>query len=596
MCIGGEEEDKLISVWEAFLELHKEYMTKPRQQHVLLLGLVVILSLLLRLTELAKKPLWGDEILTVIFSLGHSFNHLPLGEVFPLDFLPGIFTFTPKGCAFVAETVSRESTHPPLFFCLLHAWLGGIKPNASFEETVWQARFLPALFGVAATFSMYCLGRIAFSATTGLMASAFMAVSPFAVYLSQETRHYTLAILLIILSLIKLISMQQDYSRLGKIKPENWLAWVVFTTLGFYTHYFFILVYLSQIGALLFWFFWQYWQRQKVKCLLSWIRHFYICVLPPILFSPWLSVLLQHSTRPETEWFKPFEPTLLNYIIPLYQILIGWVLMVIALPVETPYLWLTIPSALLMLIFAFFLGRDVWQRLPQLFSNRNLVYQQSTIIFCGFIVLNLVQFLLIIYLLGKDITSAIRYHFVYYPAICLLLAACFTFPKNPRQDKGKEGIKLSYLTVFLMGLLSSLCVVYGLVFEKPYKPELVAGNLNLEAEKPLIVVSGYSKYQEIALGLGFALELYKRRQSSSTFWSFVNTKNGYHTVWQFLSNLDNSIANKSPNLWLIAPGLRRQDFPPSLSLSSSNICLIDTHHHYRIGIPYQLYRCLPSSK
>ncbi|HIK38368.1 MAG: glycosyltransferase family 39 protein [Geminocystis sp.] len=567
-------------------------MSRPRQ-HLLLLGLIVILSLLLRLTELAAKPLWVDEILTVIFSLGHSFDNRPMPQIFPIDFLPNIFTFNPQSCAQIAETVSRESTHPPLFFCLLHGWLGWIKPNASLEEIVWQARFLPAAFGVAATVAMYFLGRVAFSPTTGLIASAFMAVSPFAVYLSQEARHYTLPMLLIILSLTELISMQRNYTCWGKIRAKNWLPWVIFTTLGLYTHYFFILVYFSQIGALFCRQFWLLWRGEKFKSFLLWSRSFYVCLLPLILFSPWLSILLQHSGRPETEWFKPFEPSFLNYIIPLYQIMIGWILMVIALPVETPCLWLTIPSALLMFTFAFLVGKYVWRGLFQSLYSGDCLQRESTIIVCSFILLNLLQFLLIIYLLGKDITSAIRYHFVYHPAICLLMAACFTHPLG--QNKRKEKIKLSYSTVLLVGLLSSLCVVYGLVFEKPYKPELVARNLNLEAEKPLIVVSGYSKYQEIALGLEFALELYKQRHYLPTYWLFVDTKNGYNPVWQFLSNLDNSFASKFSNLWIIAPGLRRQDFPSNLSFSGSGMCVIDSQHHYRIGIPYQLYRCFPFS-
>ena len=71
-------------------------------------------------------------------------------------------------------------------------------------------RSLPALIGVIEIAAIYCLNRLVFSKSAALMAAALMAVSPFAVYLSQEARHYTLPMLLTTLALLGLIKIQQS--------------------------------------------------------------------------------------------------------------------------------------------------------------------------------------------------------------------------------------------------------------------------------------------------------------------------------------------------------------------------------------------------
>jgi uncharacterized membrane protein len=602
------------------------------KQHYLLLAGIIILSTALRFTGLGAKPLWLDEILTTLFSLGHSFNHIPLDRIFSLAELPNIFTFNPQAtCPQIAETVSRESTHPPVFFCLLHSWLGRMKPTATLPDIVWQVRSLPAFFGVANVAAIYLLGRVAFSPNTGLIAAAFMAVSPLAVYLSQEARHYTLPLLFITLSLTSLIQIQRDFANQQKnrqisvkppflrgvggsltillksensIRPKIWIPWVIFNTIGLYIHYFFILVLAAQIGAICLWQLWQTCQTVTKKekfNILSIIRNFItsilpfsFCGLPLILFWPWVSVLLQHSSRQETEWFKPFEPSWLDYIVPIYQIIMGWVLMAIALPVENQPLWIAIPCGLFMVGFAIVLGRYIWEKLPQLYNK--LPLQKPTVILSLFTLLILAEFLIIVYILGKDITSAVRYHFIYYPSICVLLAACFTH-KSTNEDNLSQAHHKIWLfyekLVTLIGLLSSIFVVGGLVFQKPYHPALVAKHLNLEPENPLMVIVGYENFQEVALGLSFASSLYRQRDqtlSPPIYWLFADRTEGYHTLWPKLPNLENIAINETLNLWIVAPGLRQREYPENLLLASSN-CTIDRNQYYRIGIPYQLYRC-----
>jgi len=213
----------------------------------LLLASLLTLGAILRFWNLALKPLWLDEVITALFSFGRSYSDVPLEVVFPLSFLQQIFTLKPAAsCSQITHNLIAQSTHPPLFFCLMHSWVEAPLVNAISPSWVWTLRSLPALFGVCAIAAMYWLNATAFSATAGLAGAAMMAVSPFAVYLSQEARHYTLPLLLITLSLIGLVQIQQALVYSRHLRTQVWLGWAITNAIGLYVHYFFILAFIAQ--------------------------------------------------------------------------------------------------------------------------------------------------------------------------------------------------------------------------------------------------------------------------------------------------------------------------------------------------------------
>ncbi|WP_335337785.1 hypothetical protein [Nostoc piscinale] len=117
--------------------------------------------------------------------------------------------------------------------------------------------------------------------------------------------------------------------------------------------------------------------------------------------------------------------------------------------------------------------------------------------------------------------------------------------------------------------------------------------MNLDPTIPIMLVTGYSSYQNVALGLSFALALEPLRNANkSDNFAFVNQNSPVIPFWQKLAQLP--IPDSSPlNLWIVAPGLRKRDYQPQVKLSNEQIiCNIDPTQHYRIGIPYQLYRCI----
>jgi hypothetical protein len=264
------------------------------------------------------------------------------------------------------------------------------------------------------------------------------------------------------------------------------------------------------------------------------------------------------------------------------------------------------------LVMLGFFSWVVWQSfrgLKQLW--RSPTTHLATFTLAGFILCVLLEFFAIVYILGKDITVGFRYNFVYYPALCALLAASLV---NGRRQKGifsflqrfyKLRSRLSpsslrtYFIILFVGVLSCVFVVSNLAFQKGFNPQKVAQDMNLEPTLPLMVVMGYQDSQDVALGLSFALALDKVRtlpQNSSlekttdTYFAFLNRSTGYESVWQKLSVLPVPSMTRW-NLWVVAPGLKRRDYPPQLAIANQSTCHIDLTHHHRIGIPYQMYEC-----
>ena len=598
-----------------------------KTRHYLTLAAIVLLGALLRFWHLDLKPLWLDEVITALFSFGRNYYEVPLNEAFSLSALERVFTLQAEtSCAQIAQTIASQSVHPPLFFCWMHDWLRWL--NGVPLSWVWKLRALSALIGVVAIAALYQLNRVAFSPAAGLTGAMVMAVSPFAVYLSQEARHYTLPMLLVILALLGLYQVQTDlYQR--QLRPGIWLGWMIVNSLGFYVHYFFLLAFVAQIATLLV-------NVLTFKALptvhpspyrLHPTRALIAVTLAAtgvcLTYLPWLPTFLSHINRPETNWMKPFEPDWMDAIAPLYQFPMGWILMAIALPVENQPDWLAVVMVLLMVIFTIWLLWQISSRLGQLWSNPET--HLATRMLVMFVACVVLEFLAIVYLLGKDITSVPRYNFLYFPAICALLGACLAQPNmTKREDEGTQRQPLHSVLhpffaqhliwiVLFVGVLSSTLVVSNLVFLKPYQPDRIASHMRLESDASFLVSMAYGDLQDVALGLSIALALQNgddRAQASHQF-AFIprvrpaNTAPAnasdrpsaaptYEHVWENLAVLKQPLSTPL-SLWVVAPGLKKDNYPAMLSLQSpagaAIDCTVDRDRFYRRGIPYQQYRC-----
>ncbi|BAZ07520.1 glycosyltransferase family 39 protein [Calothrix sp. NIES-3974] len=572
--------------------------------HYLGLTGILILGLLLRLWNLDLKPLWLDEVITAIFSLGKNYHLLSLNQVISITQVQEIFTYQPTSCRQITQNLISQSTHPPLFFCAMHRWMGWLQLAGI--NWVMGLRLLPAIFGVSAIASTYVLTRLAFSPTTGLIAAMVMAVSPFGVYLSQEARHYTLPILMITLALIAQIRIQQDALIRGKPRWWLWCSWILVSSLGLYTHYFMILVVIAQIVTHLGFI---SKHRQQISHLKTNLIGLGISIIViTCSYIPWLTNLLTHSKASETDWLS--QP---QHIAPIYHTILNWLLMIIALPVEHQPLLVTIPSAITMLVFGLWFGNFFPTRLRQLLKSQKT--NTITFTFIGITGCLILEILIISYVFQKDITSVPRYSFIWYPSAIILIAATLdkkilkhqlNQSENSNREKylqnsPKKTFKnlqnylnpspnTTLLIIITLSITSSILVNHNLVFQKPFLPEKTATNLFLEQSKPTLIIMGYHNYQDIALGLSFALATPPKYQNYTKF-ALLQQSTDFSQFWQNLAQLE-TIKTPHINLWVFAPGRRRRDYPTQIiTTDTKNLCNIDQNHHYRIGIPYQLYRC-----
>ena len=594
--------------------------------HFFCLLIIIIIAIILRFYNLDSKTLWIDEIITALVSLGNSYDNLPLNSLIHPQDIINIFQFqNDSSCSVIIETLTDQSTHPPLFFCLLNIWLR--KWQNSDMNLLWQLRILPAVFGVVIVYLIYVLNRSLSSQKNALFASALMAVSPFGIYLSQEARHYTLAILLILLGLILLIRNIKDLEQ-GKTELKFWLMWSIVMGISFYCHYYCLLAYIAQLCSLALYLFIH---SKYVEIILQYVNNFIFFIgkrihidqifqpfiifldslkkisisthrikldqkkliviivsflLPIIIFSPWFSIVIYHAGSDKTSWLS--SP---NLISPFYQTVMAWILMIIALPVESPLWTIQILSGLVMVIFVIYVGNIIlqnwsytWNKYPQ------LLILFSYIFFCAAILI------VLSYIFDKDLTIVPRYTFFYYPA-CISLISLFIYPDSSSRNfkhnnqqkfyKDKKNKPNKLFFILIITLISSLCVLHNLVFQKPYEPTRIAQQFNQTKQKVMLVLN-YKDTNEIAFSLSYAYALSNLSSiNPETDIAIFDYSESYVQVWNQLSQLD-----VEPSLlWVVAPGLVFKTYPQQILFANLVECTIDPDEYHRLGFPRQLYRC-----
>ncbi|AFZ42669.1 hypothetical protein PCC7418_0439 [Halothece sp. PCC 7418] len=414
------------------------------------LMIILILGSFLRGMNLGKKPLWLDEIITALFTFGEGYQVIPTGTIFSIQAIPNFFTYQEQSCSHLANFLAEQSTHPPLFFCLLHRWLGIIETLNLFNDSLaTQLRVLPTLLGIIAIFLLYYLNQKAFSQQAGLAGAGIMAISPFAVYLSQEARQYSLLFVLIAIALFALVQIIKS----DRNAFLSWLIWGIANSLGIYTHYFFLLSLVAQMIILFI-----FLVRESPRRLFLLFGMTGGVILS---YLPWLPTLITHIYSPKTDWLPSFD-----WFAPIYQLILGLIIMVVTFPIENQPTTIQIISALVMLGLSGWLLYHFSLGYRKLLKDR--VTQKVTLALSLYLVLVLLQFLVIIYGLEKNIAIAPRYNYVYYPAIASLLGASL----SARSEQIHPALSRKLFSIVgIIGITSCLFVVWNLFFLKPYFPE-----------------------------------------------------------------------------------------------------------------------------
>jgi uncharacterized membrane protein len=556
------------------------------------LAMAIAIGLVLRFWNLDLKPLWLDETITLLFSLGRRYDDIPREVLLPLGDLLQTLTWQPQSCGAIAQNISQQSTHPPLFFCLMHQWMGYLQ--RSDHSLRWQVRALSALFGVGAIAVMYILNRVAFSHKAGLWAAGLMAVSPFAVYLSQEARHYTLPMLIIAASLIPFVQIGQTFLAKVPSTRRSWLAWISLNSLGFYVHYFCLLALVGQalvLGMIAF--------RQKQQSQLT--RIGLGVGLYALSLTPWFPFMLGHSQRPETEWLRFDGGSLLDWLGPIARLLGGCIVSVVILPVENQPLQVTVGSTVQMLVFIVCTLWVIRQTIPALLQNTRYL---SGVKLLGSLLLVLWgEYLILVYGFHKDLTLAFRYNFVFYPVLCALLGVILTQLREIPQAK-KYHNWAGF--IIMIGLASNYFVVTDTAFRKPFEPQQIAQTLlNQSSKANLLVVKNYRTSQDVALGLSFALATDQFKKSvleppNKIEWGFTKVVNPTEKTLVIKEwRLDEKQRPNPFTLWRIGSlGIHKPPMPERLTLKTSENpqtktanCLAPQPPFSAMGLTYQRYSC-----
>ncbi len=495
----------------------------PSWVHLLLILMWLIVGISLRLVNLTAKPPWTDEFATLVFSLGNTFLSVPLDQAIAPDIL--LQPLQPNPAASIGDVIhnlATQDSHPPLYFVLAYLWMK-LFPSDGGLVSLFAARLLPAIIGAASIPCVYVLGRVAFrSSLVGQLTAAMMAVSPYGVFLAQEARHYTLAILWVIGSLTCLVIATRHIQNRTPLPIWIALFWIEINALGIATHYFFTLTLCTEAVVLIFFAWLQLQTSSKFSLFFSppWRRIYAVAIGTCVAGLIWIPTLLENENRGVlTEWIRGSRVGL-DWLSPIFQALGTLIAMISLLPVESSQLLVVIPSGVVMLTFF------IWA-VPILLRGIKIQLQHPESrmmiqVLAGVVISAIALFFIFTYFLGIDLTRGARYNFVYFPAIVVLLGASLAVCWHPPQEWmetepeengitsiGKWGIngKKAVMLIWLMGFFSAVTVICNLGYQKYYRPDLFVQLIQQTSPTPVLIATTHKTYVHTGEMMGVAREI-----------------------------------------------------------------------------------------
>jgi uncharacterized membrane protein len=593
----------------------------PSWLHPWLLLLWTALGLGLRLINLTGKPLWTDEFSTIVFSLGNSFLTIPLDQVLTTEqLLQPLQPNSSAGIGDVLRHLLTESNHPPLYFMLTHLWLT-LFPAPDGWVSVWGVRSLAAFLGALAVPAAFGLGWFAFrSRLVGHLAAVLMAVSPFGVYLSQEARHYTLPLLWIMASLGCLVTAARTIRNREPLPLWIGLLWVVVNTLALATHYLTLLTLLAELMVIMAMGLIQSWQEQgQWHPSAHWWRIVAVVAGTMAGGLVWLPFLHDVPDSQLTAWIQQDVRTGLQWLDPIAQLMAAAISMMYLLPIQAP-------SQTIVLISAVLLGLLVLWTTPKLY--RGLVLQAAypvsrlaLMVLGGFVSSAMFLFFAITYIFERDLTSALRYNFVYFPGAIVLIAASLAGIWAGTKTAAEPNLKWlkplcaanrrTVILMILLGLVGSLTVVWNWGYQKIHRPDVVAETIRSYSQGDVLITIPHQTHGQTGrlMGIAWALQHSNPNQLAPTLQAtlqasppvvgaatdaltprFLLARRNYdsgnivRSLRQALNQLPRPL-----DLWLI--NFRSVPEKPVNQFLERRQCQPQTEEFSTDGYQYRLYRC-----
>ncbi len=235
---------------------------------VILLAVVAIAGGIV-LRFVARTPLWLDEALSL------NIASLPPSEM--LDAL-------------------RHDGHPPLYYLLLHYWAEW------FGTSDTAVRALSGVFGVAALPLAWSAGRRRGGPVLGWIFVALLALSPYALRYSTETRMYALVMLLVLAGYL----LVDDVLRRGRSARWRLVGIGAIAGLMLLAHYWSMWL-IGSTGLVMAWLAFarrgEALARRALVVLVAMVAGSVVC------FAWWVPTMLYQSAHTGTPWADPFRPT-----------------------------------------------------------------------------------------------------------------------------------------------------------------------------------------------------------------------------------------------------------------------------------------------
>lgn len=558
------------------------YHVSTFQNSVILLLFWFAIGTILRFINLDAKPPWTDEFSTLVFSLGNSFLNVPLDQPISIDTL--LLPLQPRASAGVQDVLKHlltESNHPPLYFILTHLWLR-LFPSDGGLVSVWGARALAAIFGAIGVPAIYILSfKLYRSRLVSHLAAAFMATSPYAIFLAQETRHYTLPILWVMATLACFITAVRHVQSRSQLPILVTLIWIVVNALGIATHYFFVLTLCCQAIVLLFLLVKQVRNKEWGT---FWYRIFAVAAGTAIAGAVWIPVFLQNSYGGKlTEWIQG-DRVGLAWLNPIFQVLAAWITMISLLPVESPRLAVVITSGLVMLAFFIWATPILIRGLKARLGEPENQFVTKVLI--GFIISALLLFFIFTYFLGIDLTRGARYNFIYFPAVIVLVGASLAIcwrTDTVKMFKWSISGKKAVLIIWLMSLASGITVVNNLGYQKYYRPDLFVGVIERVSSQPVLIATTQKTHVHIGEMMGVARELKKNQKLTNTKFLLAHQDNNPDASSKALGKAVKTLPRPF-DLWKVNFFADDPEELETCSLNSKPLPAVN-------GYEYKVYRC-----
>src|SRR5215210_2378515 len=182
---------------------------------------------------------------------------------------------------------------PPLYYLLLHAWMGVVGEGEA------ATRALSLLFAVIAVPVAFWAGNAIFDRRTGVLAAIGVAACPFLTYYAQETRMYSLVVVLSLLACASFV-LAFVHGRRGHL--VGLVAWM---TLLFYTHAWGLYLAAAMVVA---WFL--LWRRGRVAGRDGLL----VAGVVLLLYAPWIPTLISQAQHTAAPWSDRPTPLYLLWI------------------------------------------------------------------------------------------------------------------------------------------------------------------------------------------------------------------------------------------------------------------------------------------